>query len=69
MCLNFANEPGIPIDIHFEDLWITVTIGAGTKNEKKSRFYPQDLFRVFSQTDEIYNVILKDIEEYQKQMG
>lgn len=60
---DIATYEDIPINIHFDKHWIHVIVGFGTPYQKKQSFYTQDLYRVFGQTDEIYNWIKEAVKK------
>lgn len=59
---DLATSCKIPINIHFADEHIYVHVGFGTPYRKEMSFYPQDTYRLHSETDDIYKWIEETAE-------
>lgn len=64
---DMATYNDIPIEMHFENHYIHIFVGYGTPYQKYVRFYPQDCYRAFANTDDIRKWIENAIEEIQKE--
>ena len=64
MAINeLASYYDIPINIHFNAKGsIYIHVGFGTPYRKEMSFYPQDTYRIHSETDDIYKWVEDTIE-------
>lgn len=60
---DLSSLNGIPINIHFSDEFIHIIVGFGTYNQRRMSFRPQDCYKRIRETDEIYEWIVKTVEE------
>lgn len=64
---DMATYNDIPIEMHFENHYIHIFVGYGTPYQKYVRYYPQDCYRMYSQTDDMRKWIEDALEEIQKE--